>query len=98
MKARRAKTPFLNKLDPDEPLPQLPAKVPPKKKTPEEKAAAEEAEKVAAAERAAKAGAARAEKANKRKKDPLALKRHIPQMFVRGDSIIMMTILDNETG
>ncbi|CAL1287189.1 unnamed protein product [Larinioides sclopetarius] len=85
IKPKKAKTPFLLDVENGEDLPELPPKVPREKKTktPEEEAAKKKAEEEATKPKKAK-----------RKKGRKINKRHLKQLFVRGDNIVMLSVLD----
>ncbi|GBO09664.1 hypothetical protein AVEN_52100-1, partial [Araneus ventricosus] len=88
LKPKKAKTPYLLDVKNSEDLPELPPRVPrvKKPKTPEEEAAKKKAEEEAA----------KKPKKNKRKKGRKINKRHLKQLFVRGDNIVMCAVLDAE--
>ncbi|GBN86051.1 hypothetical protein AVEN_203958-1 [Araneus ventricosus] len=87
LKPKKAKSPYLDLKTTDD-LPELPRKVPKvkKPKTPEEEAA----------QKAAEEAAAKKPKKNKKKKRKgrKPYQRHLKHLFIRGDNIIMVAVLE----
>lgn len=87
LKPKKNKTPFLDDVEEGENLPELPPKTPRQRK--EKKDEPEKPEQSEGADKKKK-------KKSRKKSKTTPESRHVPQMFVRGDNIVMLTIMDEE--
>lgn len=103
LKPRKSKTPFLDNLQTTENFSELPKKVPKKKKDPktqEDNPPPSEPPVESGTESATSGteGKKKKKRRSKKKKRPSPQKRHVQKIFVRGDNIVMVAIMDESEG